>query len=243
MYASADLPYSLSFQFGLTPSRPVSPLPEHASPPNYPASTVSTTTSDGDENFVRRRHKPRPLSLSLGPSLFPQVPEDRASPSFRDQYKSPSTIPSSPSAVTSLVSGASGLGLASLVQEPLSTLQLANSEYDTPRAPPSIRPVFASKRSDSVDFFQSDLGRSATPASETSERDNEFVTPRGVSESRTAQLSVLIEYTGKLLMRIQSADIASQEKRLKKQNLPGNVRHLAQANLKDLVRCLKSYLL
>lgn len=57
----------------------------------------------------------------------------------------------------------------------------------------------------------------------------------GAHDSRTAVLAKLIEHTSKLLARIQAADIVSQEKRLKKQNLPGGVRHLAQANLKDVV--------
>ena len=55
------------------------------------------------------------------------------------------------------------------------------------------------------------------------------------ADARTASLGALIDHTSKLLGRIQSADIVTLEKRLKKQNLPGDVRHLAQANLKDLV--------
>lgn len=53
---------------------------------------------------------------------------------------------------------------------------------------------------------------------------------------RTAVLGTLIEHASKLLARIQSADIRTQENRLKKHNLPGDVRHVAQANLRDLVR-------
>ena len=45
----------------------------------------------------------------------------------------------------------------------------------------------------------------------------------------------MIEYGVKLLARVQAADIATQEKRLRKQNLPGDVKHLAQANIKELV--------
>lgn len=85
--------------------------------------------------------------------------------------------------------------------------------------------------------------QSTTSASELSERDKDFSIPGATSmatESRTAALGALIEYTSKLLFRIQSADIASQENRLKKQNLPGNVSHLAQANLRDLVSLVLS---
>lgn len=58
---------------------------------------------------------------------------------------------------------------------------------------------------------------------------------RTSTETRTAALAQLIEYGVKLLTRIQAADIATQEKRLRKQNLPGDVKHLAQANIKELV--------
>ena len=58
---------------------------------------------------------------------------------------------------------------------------------------------------------------------------------RANTETRTAALAQLIEYGVKLLARVQAADIATQEKRLRKQNLPGDVKHLAQANIKELV--------
>lgn len=57
-------------------------------------------------------------------------------------------------------------------------------------------------------------------------------------EQRTAALASLIAHTSKILSRLKTADIVSQEKRLMKQKLPGGVRHLALANLKEVVRFL-----
>ncbi|KAH8920110.1 hypothetical protein BT69DRAFT_1336748 [Atractiella rhizophila] len=54
-------------------------------------------------------------------------------------------------------------------------------------------------------------------------------------DSRTALLNNLVEHATKLLARLQSADIGSLEKRLKKQNLTGDVRHLAHMTLRDLL--------
>ncbi|KAI5478992.1 hypothetical protein MNV49_004396 [Pseudohyphozyma bogoriensis] len=83
----------------------------------------------------------------------------------------------------------------------------------------------------------------ATPPRSTSdlsegERDRamiEFGLLPGTYDARTAVLGVLVEHAAKLLARIQSADIVTQENRLKKQHLSGDVRHLAQANLRDVV--------
>lgn len=61
---------------------------------------------------------------------------------------------------------------------------------------------------------------------------------RAAIEPRTAALGQLIEYGSKLLARVQAADIATQEKRLRKQNLPGDVKHLAQAAIRELVSLL-----
>lgn len=55
------------------------------------------------------------------------------------------------------------------------------------------------------------------------------------AEMRTAALGQLIEHSSKLLARVQAADIATQEQRLRKQHLAGDVTHLAQANIRELV--------
>ena len=45
----------------------------------------------------------------------------------------------------------------------------------------------------------------------------------------------LIEHANKLLTRLKGANVASLEVRLKKQNLPGDVGHLAKSTVKDIV--------
>lgn len=85
--------------------------------------------------------------------------------------------------------------------------------------------------------------RASSTTSEGSERDKALldfgITPlvvAGGPDQRSAALSKLMEHVTKIIGRLQSADIASQEKRLKKQRLAGgDVRHLAEANLKEVV--------
>lgn len=53
---------------------------------------------------------------------------------------------------------------------------------------------------------------------------------------RPETLHKLVEYNLRLLQRIHAASIVTQEKRLRKQNLSGDVKHVALANLKEIVR-------
>jgi len=52
---------------------------------------------------------------------------------------------------------------------------------------------------------------------------------------KTAGLNNLIDHANKLLTRLKNANVASLEVRLKKQNLPGDVSHLARNTVKDIV--------
>ena len=56
--------------------------------------------------------------------------------------------------------------------------------------------------------------------------------------SRTAALGALLEHVGRLLTKLKGADVLSLEQRLKKQNLPGDVGHLAKSNMRDIVSSL-----
>lgn len=212
--------------------------------------------STDDESFVRRRI--RPLSLSLGPSLFPLVPEDGqsspASPFPRYDRARPSvTIPTSHSG-----GGESGLSLSSPEKKrrwndderprPANHRVFVTVDSGTQTSPPAtprMRLTTAPGRSTSPISFDT-----PPPSSSDGEggRGGEFnlgfgLNPAagGGAEARTASLGHLIDHASKLLGRIQSADIATLEKRLKKQHLPGgDVRHLAQANLKDLVSLIST---
>lgn len=105
-----------------------------------------------------------------------------------------------------------------------------------PRTPLSRTEVGHDPSSTAFPDLQAQLSRnvSASPSSQHSSL--HVPTPAATSETRTAALGQLIEHVSKLLLRVQAADIATQEKRLRKQQLAGDVRFLAQANLKDLVR-------
>jgi hypothetical protein len=58
----------------------------------------------------------------------------------------------------------------------------------------------------------------------------------GVAEDKTMALGLLLDRVTKLLARLKAADLATLETRFKRQNLPGDVRHLSKTTLKDIVR-------
>ncbi|GAA6001793.1 uncharacterized protein JCM10292_005912 [Rhodotorula paludigena] len=249
--------------------------------PHRPASIFSNASEDQDSASVssRPRRHHRPLSLSLGPSVFPQVPEDESRPvsPFTRQPPPSSTHRrrSSQGGILahSVSGGSSAFGLASPMQDvpsagpsrarrsrssdrAIPTTTDASTQTTppaTPRPPPVVR-----EPADPAEFGtpRSHSARSGTGGSPASFAISSVASPHadsetsssheqqqqlGVSaaarqlEQRTAALGQLIEHVARLLVRVQAADVASQEKRLRKQNLPGDVRHTAQANLRDLV--------
>lgn len=68
----------------------------------------------------------------------------------------------------------------------------------------------------------------SVPQSQTSAQD-------GQRANRTAALGTLMEHVVRLVTRLKSADITSLEQRLKRQNLPGDVSHLAKTTMRDIV--------
>ncbi|ORY90773.1 hypothetical protein BCR35DRAFT_349697 [Leucosporidium creatinivorum] len=235
-------------------SAPGSPSLESAS--GRPPSLYSVASENDDSSTRPRRHH-RPLSLSLGPSLFPLVPEDDQASSPRSassHRRRPSSqlngVSQSTSGITSLTSAPSGISLSSptrpkrprrATSEERPTVLVDTSTQTSPRPirPSLIHPIHSTPRQGSSRSHspQPDITRSNTSTSELSDPDRylDLGFAPGQVDSRTAVLGTLIEHTSKILARIQSADITTQEKRFKKQNLPGDVRHLAQANLKDVL--------
>ncbi|KAM0792904.1 hypothetical protein ACM66B_002665 [Microbotryomycetes sp. NB124-2] len=241
-------------------SLPVSP---YAQPSARPPSLFSIG-SEGDEHPpARPRRHHRPLSLSMGPSVFPLVPEDEQaalespripisrSRSPRNAIKAKDdSLTHSSSAEISVASAPSGLSLASPQKRPRTDVSYDSSRITTMDSATQTSPVAVSrkpsvpsmstpKQSASVRSASPRPGalRSHTSLSELSDPDRfmDDVTSFGNPESRTISLGKLMQYASKLLGRIHSSDIASQEKRLKKQHLSGDVGHLAQTNLKDIV--------
>ncbi|GAA5894579.1 uncharacterized protein JCM6883_002142 [Sporobolomyces salmoneus] len=250
---------------------PDSPNPYY-SPSTRPASIFSNASEDPDSSARPRRHH-RPLSLSLGPSLFPGVPEDDSSssrpvspftrgpaPTHR-RRASQAALVNSDSIADSLASNQSGLGISSSRNR-----SYVDSETQTSPPPTPIRdtrhpelPSFSQSHSDTSTPHRSPhshpyrspslspkptSARSHTSVSDLSEErlfEAQVVQSGGAQDHRTAALGQLLEHVVKLLGRLQSADVATQTKRLAKQNLPGgDVKHVAQANLKDLVNEIDS---
>ncbi|GAA5854023.1 hypothetical protein JCM9279_003766 [Rhodotorula babjevae] len=242
-------------------SAPTSPRIDEYSPSTRPASIFSNASEDVEPR-PRRHH--RPLSLSLGPSVFPLVPEDDqdsglVSPFTRQPANSHRRRSSQAPSLAGL-----GLGLAS--PRPASRprrsrsperVEMATQTTPPPRAaamrapsPPRVlspSPGPSTPRSRSPRLSRSPSPRlGPAPSSSSSVHSAEAPAqpaverPNSRAEQRTAALGQLIEHAAKLLGRVQGADIATQEKRLRKQNLPGDVRHLAHANLRDLVNEIDS---
>ncbi|KAK4049371.1 hypothetical protein OIV83_004103 [Microbotryomycetes sp. JL201] len=239
-------------------SLPVSP---YCHPPARPPSLFSIGSEGDDHPPVRPRRHHRPLSLSMGPSMFPLVPEDEQaalqSPRIPiSRSKSPRLVKGKDDGMThssstemSVASAPSGMGLSSPQKRPRT-----DSSYDTGTktvdSATQTSPVMASRRPSIPSMStpkQTTSVRSASPRpeatrshtslSELSDQDRFMndVTSSGNPDSRTISLNKLLQHASKLLSRIQSSDIASQEKRLKKQHLSGDVGHLAQTNLKDII--------
>ncbi|SGY69710.1 BQ5605_C004g03052 [Microbotryum silenes-dioicae] len=235
---------------------PTSPNMEYGQE-NRPPSSLSMNGSDLEDTtgFVRPRRHHRPLSLALGPPLFPQVLEDdsapfqysstaRNSPRMRTNRSSTPAEVSTPSAPISPTKRRRTLGLS-----PDGRSALVDSGTQTSPAPVPIiyypttsiprRGSFTSSSRSVSPRLGSGLPRSNTTVSDLSDTDpspeTDHLAPTSSMEMRTAALSGLIDHATRLFTRIQAADIASQENRLKKQHLSGDVRHVALANMKTLV--------
>ncbi|BGP22437.1 hypothetical protein Rt10032_c07g3101 [Rhodotorula toruloides] len=254
-------------------SAPNSPQPDrpHYSPLTRPASVFSSDATD-DPNadtasvasssipLSRSTRRQRPLSLSLGPSVFPLVPEDEdqtdrpispftRQPGFahrrRSSQMSGGAVSLNGLGISSpLLDGSQSRsprlsrGPAELVDATTQTIPPATPPRSGSPLPPPENDVDPSTSAFSDPQAQLLRDISASPASRHSSL--HAPTPAAASETRTAALGQLIEHVSKLLARVLAADIATQEKRLRKQQLAGDVRFLAQANLKDLLTDIDS---
>ncbi|GAA5896120.1 hypothetical protein JCM6882_008494 [Rhodosporidiobolus microsporus] len=253
-------------------SAPNSPNLDY-SPSQRPPSLFSVA-SEGSEAPARPRRHHRPLSLSLGPSVFPQVPEDEQqedrpiSPFTRQpsHCRRVSQISTNGLGISSPALSASRRGWSSQSPERTPVTTVDSGTQTTPPATPVQLPrlyhpsTSTPSRNSAASLSRDHSPRTGPTASSRSiiselSDDRSFelsASPGGAApsassgggapasphqpsvEQRTAVLGQLIDHVVKLLSRVQAADIATQEKRLKKQNLAGEVRHVAQANLRDL---------
>ena len=214
----------------------------------------SPISSDAEEFARPNRRHPRPLSLTLGPSLFPLLPDGRLkSPSLGTRASrrshSPIDIPLATTEESPTQVGPSGLSLSSpekrrsrasertVVTAEFGTQTSPRPVYDPPFSPETSTPIRTGPQRHNPPLPS--VSHSAASVSDISDRERallDFGLPAGSFDLRTASLGALIEHIVKLLGRIQSADISSQEKRWKKQHISGDVKFLIGSNVKDLVR-------
>ena len=240
------------------------PTTRERSPSRAPSLFSFGSAQDQTASHPNRKH--RPLSLSLGPSLFGRGPEERrvTSPTLvsasqalerRPSYQSRRSSQIRPMSASSEGPPIGWGGRASRSRqssvEPTPIVLVDSGTQTSPRArSPSFGPQShamtstPTQRNNSTRSFspnkmfsEATLSTSATTTSDLSAdhslgdaNSSEFSL-----ETRTAALSALIDHTSKLLGRVQGADVATQERRLRKQNLPGDVRRVAQANLHAVV--------
>ncbi|GAA5924011.1 uncharacterized protein JCM15063_005524 [Sporobolomyces koalae] len=279
---SMDMSGSVQSVLGPPAAIETGPVPDSPSgcysPPTRPASIFSNASEEPDTSTGRPRRHHRPLSLSLGPSLFPGVPENEpsnpVSPSFREstpghrRRSSQAPLVPSYSATDSLASAHSGLGLPLGLRDtadgyrrrpylpsvdsgtqtsPLASLAVGAAPLLAEEFSLTSTPHRSPRTYPRQSFAASPKDHSAASNASVSEISDErlfeahVVSGTTAHEQRTAALGQLIEHVVKLLTRLQTADIATQSKRLAKQNLPGgDVKHVAQANMKELVNEIDS---
>ncbi|BGP18912.1 hypothetical protein JCM10213v2_006992 [Rhodosporidiobolus nylandii] len=223
-----------------------------------PVTSASAGVLNGGKVPVGRGHNRRALSMDVTPYVRSTDDQDRPTspftrqPTHRRRASQAPSFASAPDVASPLLGGYRRARVSRSPERP--TVTVDSSTQTTPPATPIQLPALRHPPHTPHHGFPSSLSRSPSPrpgpapsttTSELSE-DRSFeltASPGGTTvpstsaaqvEQRTAALGQLIDHVAKLLARVQTADIATQEKRLKKQNLPGDVRHLAQANLRDL---------
>ncbi|SNX86559.1 uncharacterized protein MEPE_05268 [Melanopsichium pennsylvanicum] len=93
----------------------------------------------------------------------------------------------------------------------------------------------ASKAPESFSFAKS--SRSSETSRDTEKMSSDFLNfDPARRESRTAQLSNLLEYVNRLFTRLSTADVDTLTRRLHKQNLAGDAGHLARTTVHSILR-------
>ncbi len=93
----------------------------------------------------------------------------------------------------------------------------------------------ASQPPDSVGFAPS--SRSSETSRDTEKQTTDFLQfDPARRESRTAQLSNLLEYVNRLFTRLSTADVDTLSRRLQRQNLAGDAGHLARTTVNSILR-------
>lgn len=191
------------------------------------------------------------LSSSLGSPALATAHEDIRE--LEDPIsEGPTILEIGPSPVKPIHSGESGLSMSSPTKRGLrihegstsapaasspnkrdiavQTYELANGQVGPAPANHPHRPEYKQYTSSIMSSdLASEFERSeSVPQSHSSAPDAQ----RG---NRTAALGTLMEHVVRMVTKLKGADIISLEQRLKRQNLPGDVSHLAKTTLRDIV--------
>lgn len=129
----------------------------------------------------------------------------------------------------------------------------STTSFTFPPLSPSIEPAFsstiarsssvahtadssaASQAPESISFAPS--SRSSETSRDTEKQTSEFLhSDPARRESRTGQLSNLLEYINRLFTRLSTADVDTLSRRLQRQNLAGDAGHLARTTVHSILR-------
>ena len=214
-------------------------------------SSEDSSDADKQDTFKAKRHQPRPLSLSLGPSLFPRSggegemapPSTTADENGQERRRSRSRHVSAGSNVSASrrVSMRGPPPVQSLTRDnsSLSSFSRLGGSVAVTRSATGATSLYSTALDGEHFTHQtsSSLSSLAAPMPQPTARS---LSPSGAPDQQPAHvrsiaLAQLLQSVTRLLGRLQQADVANLERRLKKHNLPGGVRHLAVSNLRDLV--------
>lgn len=187
----------------------------------------------------------------MGSPALPTAHEDVRESDEHDS-EGPTILEIGPSPVRPLPEGESGISMSSptkrglrIHQESSSTLNSSSKKRDVAVQTADLshdhhEPSTSAKHSNRPQYTQ------YTSSIMSSDLASEFERSESMPQShssgpdyqrgnRTAALGTLMEHVVRLVTRLKGADITSLEQRLKRQNLPGDVSHLAKTTLRDIV--------
>lgn len=194
------------------------------------------------------------LSSSMGGSpALPTAHEDARESDDHDS-EGPTILEIGPSPARPVQEGESGISMSSptkrglrIHQDSSSTLNSSSKKRDV-AAPPAEPPHDSHQQTSSPSAKRPERPQYTqyTSSIMSSDLASEFERSESVPQSyssgpdyqrgnRTLALGTLMEHVVRLVTRLKGADIISLEQRLKRQNLPGDVSHLAKTTLRDIV--------
>jgi hypothetical protein len=193
--------------------------------------TAHEDIREQEENHFLEEH---PTILEIGPSPVKSLHEGESGLSLSSPTKRGLRIHHAPQSSTPTQSPSKKDIAVQTVNEnaserPVPHQSKSHAQHDRPQLRQYTSSVLSSDLASELDRSESHAqshqsSSNAVGGNSSAERGN-----------RTAALNTLMEHVVKLVTRLKGADIISLEQRLKKQNLPGDVSHLAKTTMRDIV--------